>query len=108
MNSQSGSVTYVSPVGQMQQIHPLHKYFEALVKRELSTLNSDDLATPVLSAGSQRPNYLIVDILVDRGTSTTDDLEYLKKTCAQKKQKYLRTTMQKLKADSELTIDSQT
>jgi hypothetical protein len=61
----------------MQQIHPLHKYFEALVKRELSTLNSDDLATPVLSAGSQRPNYLIVDILVDRGTSTTDDLEYL-------------------------------
>ena len=61
----------------MQQIHPLHKYFQALVKRELSTLNSDDLANPGLPAGSQRPNYLILDILVDRGTSTTDDLEYL-------------------------------
>ena len=92
----------------MHQTHPLHKYFQALVKRELSTLNSDDLATPGLSAGSQRPNYLILDILVDRGTSATDDLEHLQKTCEQKKQKYLRATMQKLKADSELTIDSQT
>jgi len=92
----------------MQQTHPLHKYFQALIKRELSTLNSDDLATPGLSVGSQPPNYLILDILVDCGTSAADDLEYLQKTCEQKKQKYLRATMQKLKADSELTIDSQT
>jgi hypothetical protein len=92
----------------MHQTHPLHKYFQALVKRELSALNSDDLATPSLSADSQRPNYLILDILVDRGISATDDLEHLQKTCEQKKQKYLRATMQKLKADSELTIDSQT
>ena len=86
-------MTYVNPAGQMQQAHPLHKYFQALVKRELSALNSDDPATPCLSAGSQPPNHLILDILVDCGTTTTDDLEYLQKTCKQKKQKYLRATM---------------
>lgn len=77
----------------MQQTHPLNKYFQAFVIRELSAANSDDQATRGLSAGSQPPTYLTLDILVDCATAAADDLAHLQKTCEQKKQKCLKATM---------------
>ena len=69
-------MNYVAPDGQLHITHPLDKYFQIFIKRELSTLNPDG-ELKLLDAKTSA--YLALDSLVDYGSSSENYLESMRK-----------------------------